>query len=276
MTTEATPASGAARQSRVVFLHALRSEWTKLWTVRSTYWTLLAAIVVTVGYAAGISAAIAAQWDNIPAQAKAGMPSPLAFSLTGVQLGQLALGVLGVLVISSEYRTGMIRSTFMAVPQRQRMLLAKLVAFTFVALVVSEVAAFGSFFVGQALFAAQGVTISLEADGVLRAIIGAGLFLTAAGVLGLVVGALIRHSAGAIAITVGALFVVPIMLQFLPAEWGAKTNKYYPINAGSEVMFRESERIATDLGAWAGYGIFLALIAVVFVAAAILLRQRDA
>lgn len=277
MTHAAPPAAATTPATpRLVFLHAVRSEWTKLWSVRSTYWTMLAAVVVTVGYAAAITAAISAQWDDIPAQAKAGMPSPLAFSLFGTQLGQLALAVLGVLVISSEYRTGMIRSTLMAVPQRQRMLLAKLLPFTVVAFLLGEIAAFGSFFVGQAFFAAHGVTFALGDEQVLRTVIGAGLYLAASGLLGLAVGALVRHSAGAIAISVGALFVVPLVIQVLPGDWGADVNKFYPVNAGAEVMWRETETIATDLGAWAGYGIFLASVAVIFVAAAVLLHRRDA
>src|SRR5699024_4234334 len=138
---------------------------------------------------------------------RANLPSALFFSLVGTQLAQLVLAVLGVLVISSEYRTGMIRSSLVAVPQRLRFLLAKIVPYTLVVVIASEVMAFASFFVGQAFFARKDMDVALSDPGVLRAVIGAGLFLTACGVFGIAIGALVRNVAGSIAIAVGAMLV---------------------------------------------------------------------
>lgn len=274
--TVRTPAPATPRPSRGTFLHALRSEWTKLWTVRSTYWTLLAAVVVTVGYAALVSGGVAAQWDNMPAEARATMPSPVFFSLSGTQLGQLALAVLGVLVISSEYRTGMIRSSLTAVPQRLVLLAAKLLTFAAVALLVGEMMAFASFFTAQAFFATQGVAASLGDDQVLRAVIGAGLFLTASGVFGLAIGALVRNVAGSIAIAVAGLLVLPGLATQLPGDWGETVSNYFLTNAGQQVMRLEGGVSATPVGPWIGYGIFWAWIAAILVVGAFLLRTRDA
>lgn len=275
----ATADSAAGRPGgtlRTVFRHALHSEWTKLWTVRSTYWTLLAAAVVMIGYSALLSGTISASMDTMPEQAQATLPSPLFFSLVGAQLAQIALAVLGVLVISSEYRTGMIRSSLVAIPQRLRFLAAKVLPFTFVLLVVGEIMAFASFFVGKAFFATQNITLSLGDDGVLRAVIGAGLFLTATGVFGLAVGALVRNVAGAIAISIGALLVLPPVLGFLPDDWGEAVSNYFLTNAGGQIMRLDGGTADTYVGPWAGYGIFWAWIAAVFVAAGFLLHKRDA
>ena len=263
-------------QRRTVFRHALYSEWTKLWTVRSTYWTLVAAAVVMIGYSALLSGTLSASMDTMPSQSRANLPSPLFFSLVGAQLAQLALAVLGVLVISSEYRTGMIRSSLVAVPQRLRFLAAKAVPFTLVVLVISEIMAFASFFVGQAFFATQDIAVSLGEAGVLRAVIGAGLFLTATGVFGLAVGALVRNVAGSIAIAIGALLVLPAVLGFLPGDWGQTVNNYFLTNAGGQIMRLDGGTADTVVGPWLGYGVFWAWIAAIFIIAAILLHRRDA
>lgn len=255
---------------------ALLSEWTKLRTLRSTYWTLLTAVVITVGYTALTSGAMAAQWDTMPEQARANVPSPLFFSLVGTQLGQLVLAVLGVLVISAEYRTGMIRSSLVAVPQRLRVLLAKTVVFIIIAFVVSEAMAFASFFVAQAFFATQGIAASLADEEVLRSVAGAGLYLTASGVFGLAVGALVRNTAGSITVAVAGLLVVPGLASQLPGEWGETVGMYMISNPGQQVMRVEGGVAASGVGPWVGYGIFWAWIAAVFVAAAIFLQRRDA
>lgn len=269
-TLEPTRTSTVPSRPRSVVPPALRSEWTKLWTLRSTYWTLAAAVVVTVGYAALFA-------GGVTASAGTSLPySPLFISLIGINLGQLALAVLGVLVISAEYRTGMIRSSLTAVPQRQRFLLAKLIPFTLVALAAGEVMAFGSFFAAQAVLATEGVATSLAAPGVLRAVLGAGLYLAVSGVFGLAVGALVRNVAGSIAIAVAGLLVVPGLLSVLPTEWGQTVSNYFLSNAGQQVMRLTAGTADTPVGPWIGYGVFCASVAAVLAAAAILLHTRDA
>jgi len=274
-TSENVPTPQAPRR-HTVLLHALRSEWTKLWTVRSTYWTLLAAAVIMIGYAALLGGTISSTVDSMSAQERASLPSSLFFSLVGTQLAQLALAVLGVLVISSEYRTGMIRSSLVAVPQRLRFLVAKIVPYTLVILVLSEIMAFASFFVGQAFFARKDMDVALSEPGVLRAVVGAGLFLTASGVFGIAIGALVRNVAGSIAIAVGAMLVLPAVLGFLPGDWGDKVSNYFLTNAGEQIMRLDGGMAATEVGPWAGYGVFWIWIAVVLAVAATLLHKRDA
>lgn len=278
MTTETARAGTTDTAGRPggVLPRALVSEWTKLRTLRSTYWALLAAVAITVGYGALTSGGMAAQWDAMPEEARASMPSPLFLSLVGTQLGQLVIAVLGVLVVSSEYRTGAIRSSLIAVPQRLRMLLAKTAVFVAVAFVVSEVMAFASFYVAQAFFATQGVAASLGDEGVLRAVIGAGLYLTASGVFGLAVGALVRNTAGSITVAVAGLLVLPGLASQLPGQWGETAGMYMISNPGQQVMRLEGGVATSAVGPWIGYGVFWAWIAAVFVAAAILLQRRDA
>jgi hypothetical protein len=273
---EAEKVAAPDGRSGAVLSRALRSEWTKLWTVRSTYWTLFAALVVMIGFAALASGSLTASLDTMPAQARAGLPSSLNISLAGTELGQLALAVLGVLVISSEYRTGMIRSSLAAVPQRLRFLGAKLLPFTLVVLVTAEIMAFVSFFVGQAFFAGTGLAVSLGDDGALRAVIGAGFFLTASGVFGLAIGALVRNVAGSIAIAIAALLVLPGLLTLLPRNWGGTFSDYFLTNAGQQVMQVAGGAANSSVGPWVGYGVFWAWIAAVFVVAAALLHKRDA
>jgi ABC-type transport system involved in multi-copper enzyme maturation permease subunit len=277
-TTATAPAHAGSKESSPagVFARAMRSEWKKLWTVRSTYWTLFAALVVMIGYSALASGGVAASLNTMPAPARAGLPSALFFSLSGTQLGQVALAVLGVLVISSEYRTGMIRSSLAAVPQRQTFLAAKLPPFVLVALVTSEIMAFASFFVGQAFFAPHGLAVSLGDPGVLRAVIGAGLYLTATGVFGLASGALVRNVAGSIAIAIAASLILPPLLGILPKGWGHTFSEYFLTNAGLQVKLLHGAPSATSVGPWLGYGIFWAWIAAVLVVAAYLLHRRDA
>lgn len=281
--------SSDGRRPRQVFGGALRSEWTKLRTLRSTYWTLLAAIVVTVGFAAltswGITTAVSQ--SQVSAQAKDSFPV-VFLSFAGVGLGLLALAALGALFISSEYGTGMIRSTLVAVPQRLRVLLAKLLVLAAVTFIVGEIAAFASFFVGQAFFATQDMAVSLGDDGVLRAVIGAGLYMMAAAVFGLAVGALIRNTPASITAAIGGLLVLPGLTSLLPGDWGEQISKYFLTNPGQEVMRLSGTNMpagmsggmgasaSTSLGPWVGLGVFAAEIAFLLVIGAVLLATRDA
>lgn len=268
------PVPAAANRPRGILSRPLRAEWTKLRTLRSTYWTLLATVVATVGIGALASGILAAQWDTLPQAAKAGF-DPLQVSLSGITLGQLALAVLGVLVISGEYRTGMIRSSLTATPRRLRFLAAKTVVFALVAVTVGEVVSFAAFFTGQAFLAAEGIEAGLGDPGVARAVVGGGLFLAACGVLGLAIGALLRHTAGAITAVVAALFVVAPLVTIIPGKWGLVAAKYYPNNAGVQIT-SVSDSAGQALDPWVGYGVFWAWIAAVYALAAWLLVRRDA
>ena len=183
----------------------------------------------------------------------AAVADPVGFILgTGVGLGQLAIAVLGVLVITSEYSTGVIRASLLAVPRRIPMLAAKAVVFAVLLIVVTEIVAFCSFFVGSAILHAH-VQVSLSGPGVTRAVIGAGLYLTVLGLLALAIGTMIRHTAGAISTAIGIVFVLPILSGLLPSSWGAHINAYLPEQAGTLITHTQ-EQSGDLLSPWQGFG----------------------
>jgi ABC-2 type transport system permease protein len=218
-------------------------------------------------------ALFASRYPNVEAEEKVEF-SAAHLSLGGIQLAQLAIGVLGVLLISSEYTTGMIRATFAAVPQRRTVMAAKAGVFTVVTVLVSEIACFIAFFAGQAFLAHKHLDAHLGDPGVLRAIIGGGLYLAVLGLLALALGTMIRHSAGAIAALFGILFVLPGIASALPRATQDAVNQYLPSNAGQQIFALRID--PHTLQPWAGLGVFCLYAAVALAAAAILLRRRDA
>ncbi len=255
------------------FGNVLRSEVTKLRTVRSTYWTLFAAVVFTIGISAIGAIFTANNYAHFNAREMANF-NPTERSLGGVNLAQIAIGVLGVLVITSEYGTGMIRATLSAVPQRRLVLAAKALTFAVTALVIGTIASFIAYFLGQAIFTGQAPHSSISDPGVLRAVFGGGLYLAAIGLLGLGLGAIIRVSAGAISSLFGILFVLPIIAALLPQSWQDTIDPYLPLNAGRQIF-----SVAHDtnvLSPWAGYGVFCLYAAIALLIAAVLINRRDA
>lgn len=251
----------------------VRSEWTKLRSVRSTYWSLLAAAVAMVGIAALICSFYINRYDHLSLHERARF-NPTDFSLNGLFLAQLAIGVLGVLVISGEYSTGMIRATFAAVPQRRLVLASKALVFAATAFVVGTAGCFGAYFVGQAILSGRHLESSIGDPGVLRAVIGGGLYLTVLGVLALALGAIIRHSAGAIAALFGLILVLPALTNVLPTSWQDTINKYLPSNAGRQIF---TVRHSSDmLPPWGGLGVFCIYAVVAVAIAAFLITRRDA
>ena len=202
-TSPVTPTRGPADPAagrHAGFAGLLRAEWTKIRSVRSTVWTLVIFVVVCIGFTALIAWLTESHWYGPRAASRdaTAISDPVGFILgTGVGLGQLAIGVLGVLVITSEYSSGVIRASLLAVPRRLPVLAAKAVVFAVLLLVVTEIVAFCSFFVGSAILHAH-VPVSLSGSGVTRAVAGAGLYLTVLGLLALAIGTMIRHTAGAI------------------------------------------------------------------------------
>lgn len=261
------------------FGDVLRSEWTKLRSVRSTYWTLLAAVVVTVGISALVCSIYASQYSTMSASDRAFF-DPTSFSLNGVFLAQFAIGVLGVLIITGEYSTGAIRSTLAAVPQRRTVLAAKATVFTAVTLVVGLVSCFAAFLVGQAILSTQGIQAHLGDPGVLRAVAGSGIYLAVLGLFALGVGTLIRRSAGAISALFGVILVLPVLVQTLPSSWSNVIAKYLPSNAGQAIAQTVQAGPHSPggemLSPWVGMGVFCLYAAVALAFAAVVLRRRDA
>jgi ABC-2 type transport system permease protein len=254
------------------FADALRSERIKLTSVRSTRLTLLVTVALGIGVGAlsayltathyGSTRVIRATWD------------PTAASLFAFVVAAFTVAVLGVLTVTSEYGTGMIRASLAAVPRRSRFLAAKAVAFTAVVLVVGEVTAFAAFLLGQALIGSRAPHADLGDPGVLRAVIGAGLYLTVIGLLAMAVGTLVRRTAAGISIVVGLLYVLPNVALALPGSWGNRVTEFWPTQAGTQLFY--VHRGAYTLTAWSGFGVLVAFTAVVGAIAVYALHRRDA
>ena len=255
----------------VTQLRVLRSEWIKLWTLRSTWLTLAASLIGMVGIGYLVS------YETQRHFASMGLAERLTFdptlrSLIGVYLAQLAIGVLGVLVITGEYATGTIRATLGAVPTRLPVLWAKLLVFGSVTFVVMLAASFAAFLGGQHFLHPYGTTLS--APHVLRAVIGVALYLTVVALLSVGLGFVIRNTAGGIATLFGLLLVLPVIVQALPSSWQDHIMPYLPSDAGS-TLFRLHQDFRS-LAPWTGFAVFCAWAAASILAAAVLLRRRDA
>jgi ABC-2 type transport system permease protein len=279
-TSPVTPTRGpagpaAGRHAR--FTSLMRAEWTKMRSVRSTVWTLVIFVVVCVGFTALITWLTESHWTGPRAAARdaRAIADPVGFILgTGVGLGQLAICVLGVLIITGEYSTGVIRTSLLAVPRRIPVLAAKAVVFAALLIVVTEIVAFCSFFVGSAILRAH-VQVSLSGSGVIRAVVGAGLYLTVLGLLALAIGTMIRHTAGAISTVIGIVFVLPILTGLLPSSWGAHINAYLPEQAGTLITHTQ-EQPGDLLSPWQGFGVLCIWTVLALAVAAYLLERRDA
>jgi ABC-2 type transport system permease protein len=263
-------------QARVI-----RSEWVKLHSLRSTMWSLLAAFLMVVALGILISAARAGHIQDESTHDQLTFDAT-GTSLAGTFLAQLAIGVLGVLLITGEYSTGMVRATFGAVPHRLPVLWAKAIVFAVVAFLLMLIAAFIAFFGGQAMFSGKhldpsistkALDVSISDPGVLRAVIGAALYLMLVGVFGLALGALIRSTAGGIATLFGLLLVLPIIVNFLPGDWNTNVNKYLPGSAGQSIMNVVPN--SDSLSPWVGFAVFCAYVAVAGAGAGFLLLRRD-
>ncbi len=261
------------------FAAAMRSEWTKLRTVRSTPITVIAAAVLTIGFGIIASATYAHHIGGIaPSGRAAALDSdgfdPVSYALVGVILAQIAFGVLGVLAISGEYGSGSIRTTLTAVPKRSRVLGAKAASFGLLAVIVGQVIAFAGFFIGQIFFSSQHLDVGLGHDGVLRAVIGTGIYLALTGLLGLGIGSIVRHTAGAITTLVVLLLVLGPLTSVLPGQWDNRIGKFTPDSIGSQAtnMVSNPDHFApiTGLGVMAAYVVALLGIGVY------LMRRRDA
>jgi ABC-2 type transport system permease protein len=291
------PATGRAGLAGTI-----RSEFTKLRSVRSTYWTIAAMVIVSVGFAAIAGFAIAQNLHNNPVN-KAGMDATQA-SLGGFfELGQLIIAVLGALTITSEYSTGMIRTSLTAMPRRGTVYAAKLLVFGAVTLVVSLITSFIAFFVGQAAMSGSGVsaslfhsvtipanavqngpagnvtfsgTIVISPGTVLTAIIGTALFVTVVALIAFGLGAIIRHTAGAITSAIGLMFVIPIIVQLLPNTWRWDIMRFFPDAAGRVLSVTVGQTNPHLWSAWPQFGVTLIYAAVLLAVGAYLFRTRDA
>ena len=250
----------------------LTSEWTKFRSVRSTYWSLLVAVVTPIA----ISAVVAFAFANAPGPGsgrKAPPPDPLVPEVLSLEYALIAVSVMGVLAFSSEYSTGLIRTTFSAAPRRRAVLAAKAVVYAAVTLAAGEVVAFTSFFGVQAILAGHHESVSISRPGVPGAVLGAGLLLCLAALLGLALGSIIRHTAGGIAATV-AVILVPGILGLLPSPWDGRLGRFTLLEAARQVTALHP---ATNLFSpgWSLL-VLLAWPAAALAGAAVLITRRDA
>jgi ABC-2 type transport system permease protein len=259
-------------RGRVTQARVFRSEWTKLYSLRSTRYSLLATVIMTIGFGMIASAATVSRWASMTAADKASF-DPLSTSLLGVRFGVLAIGVLGVLLIAGEYSTGMIRSTMAAVPKRLPILWGKAGVYGLVALVLAVPASFIAFFAGQAILSGQHIQIAFSHAGVPLAVVGAAVYLTLVGLFAMGLGAIMRNTAAGIATFAGVMFVIPPLISILPSSIANSIDPYLPSNAG-QAMMQIGHHVNT-LSPWAGFAVFAGYVAVTIAAAAILLIRRD-
>jgi ABC-2 type transport system permease protein len=259
---------GDVTQARV-----LRSEWTKLVSLRSTRWSLFLAVLLTIALPALFSLVTASHWSHMSPHDRADR-HPLDIALAGVNVAQLAIAVLGVLVITGEYSTGMIRATMMAVPKRLPVLWAKTIVFAAVTFALMLPSVLIAFFVSQAILRNHHILkLSLSAPGVARAVIGGAVYVMLTGVFALGIGAMIRNTAGGIATFAGIFFVIPPLMNVLPTSWNNAISQYLPSNAGRQLFALHPA--AHELSVAAGSLLFVGYCALVIALAAVLLVRRD-
>lgn len=250
----------------------LKSEWTKIRSVSSTVWTLGLAVVVTVGLGLLISILAKNDYDNLNAQDRR-VFDPTYTSFAGMSLGQLAMIVFGVLVVSNEYSTGMIRTSLSAVPQRASFMASKVAVATALCLVVGLVTSFIAFFVGQAMLGEHKALIG--DPGVLRAVIGGGLYMTLIAMFSMGVATMLRSPMLSLGILMPFFFLISSILGNVSAT--KKIGRFLPDQAGSKIMQVKSPLDDdTPYGPWGGLGIMLVWVVVALIGGYALLKKRDA
>ena len=255
-------------QARVIV-----SEWTKLRSLRSTRWSLLVGTVLAIGLPLIFATVIASRWSHLSPHERADR-HPLDVALAGVQIAQLAIGVLGVLVITGEYSTGMIRSTMIAVPKRLPVLWAKAGVYAAVTFALMLPAVLLAFFGSQAILRNHHILqLSFTHPGVPRTVIGGAVYLMLVGVFCLGLGAIVRNTAGGIAVFAAIMFVIPPLLNILPSDWNNAINPYLPSSAGNSIYTLHPD--SHSLAPWPGFLLFLGYTALSIGIGAVLLLRRD-
>ena len=251
----------------------LACEWIKLRSVRSSYWALLAAAVAAVAIGYLVTGFYATHWATMSAKQKAHF-DPVFDTFSGLVIAQLAFGTLGVLAISCEHTTGLIRTTYTAIPQRHTVLAAKAAVTGAVALAAGELIALAAFFAGQAVLSRKHLDVTLGSPSVLRGVLAAGAYLTVVALVGMGLGAVIRHTAGAIAAMSGLVFLAPQIIHVLPKPWDTTIGKYLLDSAARQMIGQHPSPGYLPAGPSAL--ICAAYVAAPLAAAAFLITRRDA
>jgi ABC-2 type transport system permease protein len=264
-------------EGKVNFARVMKAEWIKFRTLRSSWLTLGAgvALMVIIGLVIGYATSTA-EWGAASRDGSPPLDDELKLAsapVRGFLITQLVVGVLGVLFVTGEYATGMIRSTFTAVPRRVQVAGAKAVVFGVVTLVAMTLASFAAFYGAQIFLGPHDHGSSISDPGALLSVAGVGLYLMLVGLLGAGIGWIVRSTAGAITALVGLLLIFPNLIAFL-GSWADPIVKYMPSNAGES--FVTSARVPDTLAPIAGIGVLALWAAAAFVAAVVLVRRRDA
>jgi ABC-2 type transport system permease protein len=276
-TSLVSPGAVSADGHRAGLAGTLRSEFTKIRSVRSTYWTMFMLVLASLAWSVAFCAGEASRWAHMSAADRAGF-DPTQSSVIGLALlGQLVIVVLGTLSITSEYSTGMIRTSLTVMPRRGVLYGAKGTVFAAVALVIAFLTSFASFFIGQALLRSTHVGATLSQPEVLRAVIGSALYVALCGLFAFGLGAILRSTAGAMTTAYGILFLVPQLAKALPGALYADVERWLPggdvVNAITTTQVQNNPNL---FPAWGEFAVFGAYTAILLILGAVMLRRRDA
>ena len=263
-----------AQRSRVTQARVALSEWTKFVSLRSTRWSLGVGLLLTIALPIVFGAVTASHWAHMSAGERAGR-NPLDIALAGVNVAQLAIAVLGVLVITGEYSTGMIRSSLIAVPKRLPVLWAKIGVYAAASFILTVPAVIIGFFASQAVLSRHHILqISFGDPGVARSLLGGALYVMLVGIFALGIGAIVRNTAGGIATFAGIFFVIPPLMNILPLSWNNAISQYLPSEGGRQLF--SLHQGAHSLSPTMGGLLMLGYCALAVAVAAVLLVRRDA
>ncbi|RAG87686.1 ABC transporter permease [Streptacidiphilus pinicola] len=269
-TPETTAAPAPKPTYKVTFGRVLRSEGSKFLSLRSSWITL----AVGLFFLAFVGIMVAYRYNPADLHGPAAdSRDAIDISLKGVELSQLALGVLGVLATAGEYTTGLIRSTFAAVPKRLPVLWTKCLVLFGAAIVVATAGAFISFVGGENFLHGKAIALTLSSSGVLRCLFGAGLYLALVTVFGAALGMLVRSVAGGIALLVGIMMLLPVFLDMLPSSWKTDVAPYLPGTAGQSIYSLHTAPGALSSGT--GLWVFVAWVAAALIGAAYRVVRSD-
>lgn len=259
---------------RARFVDVVAMEWVKLRSVPSTFLALGATLALGIGLSALISGLVAREYAKNTSPELRIAWDPTAISTAGVGLAQLALAVLAAMAVTSEYSTGEIRGTLVAAPRRVRTLVAKATVVGIIGYVAAEVTLFAAFFIGQALISGRAPTASIDQPGVLRALCGGGLYIVLLEVLALSLGTLLRGTASTVTVLVAMIYVLPPILTLLPRSWRTPVLKYWPTEAGGQIVSVVSR--PDTLAPWTGLAVMGVFVLAVATVAATRFARSDA
>jgi hypothetical protein len=274
MTTDVIRPVRGTGPGRYRFADVARMEWVKLRTLRSTGWMTLILAAGMLGLAMLVLAQYPSHWAQMSAADRASFdPTEVGFS--GLALGQLVMAILGVLIITSEFSSGLIRATLAATPRRGLVLTAKAAVLGAAGLIIGELLAFGAFLAGQAVLRSPAPHATLGQPGVVRAVLLAGAYLCLMGLIGLGIGAIIRRTAGAIAAVVGVVFALPLIFLAFPDAVQHAVEKFLP-ELIAENSLTAVKPVAHSLAPWTALGVLAGYAAAALIVGGWLLARRDA